>query len=117
MNFILIPHFGQKYIAKHSMQDVIDLHQVLGFSNNPTALNVQRGKLLLRHGLRMVVRANATIPLKASIVITKCIAESPPGHLKELITAHKRECASVIFSKVNSGIELMDKLNIKVAVN
>jgi len=28
--------------------------------------------------------------------------------------AHKRECASVILPKMNSGIELMDKLNIKV---
>ena len=65
----------------------------------------------------MVVRTNATPPFKTGIVIPNSIAKGPPGNLKELITTHECESALVIFSKMNSGIELMDELNIKVTVD
>jgi len=107
MDFILIPHFGQKHIAKNTMHDVIDLHQILRFTNNTTAPNVLRGKLLLGHGVRMIMGANATPSFQTGIIIPNSIAEGPPGNLKELITTHESEGARVIFSKVNGGIELM----------
>ena len=117
MNLILIAHLGQEHIAEHSVHDVIDLLQILGFSNNPTAPNVQRGKLLLRHGLRMVMRTNATPSFQTGILVPNSIAESPLGNVKQFIATHEGESACIIFPKMNRGIELMDELNIKVTVD
>ena len=63
------------------------------------------------------MRTDAAIPGEASLIITKCIAKGMPRDLEELITTHEGKGTSLISSKVNSGIKLVDELHIKRTID
>jgi hypothetical protein len=98
------------------MQNVIDWQKIIGLTHNAMARDVERGKLDLIHGVGPVVRTETTLSLRPGVLIAKSIAEGSPWNTEELIATHKRELALIILTEVDSRIELMNKLHIKITI-